>query len=1463
MATSEAQLKRRLGRVRRRWRLTGGLRGLLLVITEALGMFLVFMLADWIYSFTGITRLVLLCGAGAALAVLFVRHCIYPMLRPISDEQIALLIEERSPQAEGAVVSAVEFRRDRRSGLHGFIVDFLVGDAVERIDRTPARLVSNLRRLRKHAIIAGVLLAIFAVTTITAPTLLLPRAGRIIAPWVSIRAEREEARRQADEERAREIQRHRPIEFDVLPGNHRMLRGGHLRIAARLSRHPTDAPHVLYRIKKGQKWQEWAALPDPMAEVEGLHDYVADMMDINQDTEYRIQVPSTGQKSAVFRITVYQQLAIRGIEATYRYPKYLDLEPETKREGDISAPVGTKVDLKVLANNPLQAGAITFEEAEAQPLKVGKTAADGATFSFQVTKNTSYEVAVRDVDGQSARSDQFYYVKAVPDEKPTVEMTSPRVDMSIHPLCEVTFGAKVSDDFGIKDATVKGELYRDGKATALSFPMKVSDETGRTKNVKEGKAQYVYETESAKPKMQVGDMMFYHLSVTDRKGQVVKTDVFYVKMWPLETAATWPTSIAPPDLPHETFNDPMDLMLFLAAAWKLEQERGEIPEGEFNAKSEKIAQRMEVGSPPDFGSFWGHGGAPEGGGPNSAQILADATQHIETAHGLLKREHQPGKAAGFMRVALAMVETLSGDKRLLELELNPEPIHTGQPSSGHSDDPVMEQIEFRPPSVMSDAITAFQQPDNPPRLLPPDYRRALRIKQRQAARTKQLKVAGEIYASEEQLIEMAKEQLGHIQLREAIDDNTPPDPAASGGTGGEEQRVDKRAIPYKEMVTAEERRSQVAEADKLTLSKPKIETVKGLPRHKLRDNKRRGGSNPYMSQAAGGSGGEQEPEDPDDRDTKDPRARERRLRAMRMRPPMGGSSSGGEPDEGGMPMPGQPMPGAASAGQRLAGQQTQLASQTAQLARDVAQSMGASDRMTAKAVDDLRGAAREMRKAATSFRRGDIRGGIARARRAQKTMRAATHRLQASQHGSLEAAVAAAQDAAAALAANQYRISQGTQQVAKRVGELTGRSQPGQGQPGKGEPGKGEPGKGQPATGQPGKAEPGKGQPGQGQPGKGQPGKGEPAAPSREAVAKAATRDPRLGARMKGLAKEQANLRNVLGGTGGRAGFMEYVKSLNEWAGEAAKTRVSDSLGAVTAGLRKKGTGQKMVDASVDLASGDVKSALKTQKGIEQDLEAAVAGLNEAGEILAGSPTGILRSAARTAKEIGAQAAQLASRGQPGQGQPGQGQPGQGQPGKGEPGKGEPGKGEPGKGEPGKGEPGKGEPGKGEPGKGEPGKGEPGKGEPGKGEPGKGEPGKGLAQYLAGQDTGGQSGEQAVGRPGGGKEITELWMKTRRLMRTLQKEGLAEDQTIRYVDRRSTDINKFKKMFERANRIEAGKFANVMMAVGANLEAALEEALSAKRLHAEQREECPPRYRALVNAYFEALSKAVSSKEQR
>ena len=126
-------------------------------------------------------------------------------------------------------------------------------------------------------------------------------------------------------------------------------------------------------------------------------------------------------------------------------------------------------------------------------------------------------------------------------------------------------------------------------------------------------------------------------------------------------------------------------------------------------------------------------------------------------------------------------------------------------------------------------------------------------------------------------------------------------------------------------------------------------------------------------------------------------------------------------------------------------------------------------------LSELRAAAGEMRRASQSFRRGDVKRGIQQARRAQRILRRAMHRLKVSQYESLEQAIAAAQDGAMALVANQDRIARGTRQSGKRVGDLTG--QPGQGAPDQGQPCKGEPGKAQPGTGAPGQGQPSKGEP--------------------------------------------------------------------------------------------------------------------------------------------------------------------------------------------------------------------------------------------------------------------------------------------------------------------------------------------------------------------------------------------------
>ena len=70
--------KRRLSKVRRRWKAAAALDGALLVAIEALGLFGVFLLADAIYSFSGQVRVGMLGAGAVVLAVLFVRHVVRP-----------------------------------------------------------------------------------------------------------------------------------------------------------------------------------------------------------------------------------------------------------------------------------------------------------------------------------------------------------------------------------------------------------------------------------------------------------------------------------------------------------------------------------------------------------------------------------------------------------------------------------------------------------------------------------------------------------------------------------------------------------------------------------------------------------------------------------------------------------------------------------------------------------------------------------------------------------------------------------------------------------------------------------------------------------------------------------------------------------------------------------------------------------------------------------------------------------------------------------------------------------------------------------------------------------------------------------------------------------------------------------------------------------------------------------------
>ncbi|MHC4481811.1 MAG: hypothetical protein ACYS1C_12710, partial [Planctomycetota bacterium] len=623
------------------------------------------------------------------------------------------------------------------------------------------------------------------------------------------------------------------------------------------------------------------------------------------------------------------------------------------------------------------------------------------------------------------------------------------------------------------------------------------------RNLLSGRVEHVLELEAVTPKPKVGDMIFYHMEITDRKGHTVKTDLFFVKLMPFEVAAAWPAEVSPPDLPHWDYLWTPDIILLAAAAWNIEQQRGKIAAGEFNAKCTQLAGRMEpaMNSQEGLNLLGGKQKLPKHILEAASGILAQANKKLEDALQLLKG-YEPGKAALEMQQAMALAESVNTEKALQELEMAQTPIHTGQPSGGYNQDTVMEQAEFRLPGVMSDSLTAFQQEDNPRHFLPPDYRRALRLKERTAPLTKELKLAGEIYASQEQLLEMAREQFGHRKLREAAEMSCTNDPAAGSGTKAQMIRVDKRAVPWSSM-DPNAPLPQIGNRGRM--KRPKAEKIKGLKYAKLGNNERAGPGNPHRSQTPGGGATSEDDEADKQRKRRKTYYDEQwKVLANDRRPRMNqGGGGGGSSQQQQRPQMGmqqmQQSGGSSRSGsdQQLAAQQAALADRAALLARGLAKDTPPGEAMGQRAADGVREASREMRRAAGSFRRGDLKAGIAQARRAQQAMRSAMHGMRAAQFGTLGQALAAAQQGASAISQNQHRISQGTRRIEDRIRELSGetpKAAPGAGQPGRGQPGAGQPGKAQPGAGQPGKGQPGKAQPGAGQPGKGQPGKTQPGA---------------------------------------------------------------------------------------------------------------------------------------------------------------------------------------------------------------------------------------------------------------------------------------------------------------------------------------------------------------------------------
>jgi hypothetical protein len=434
--------------------------------------------------------------SGAAVAVLVVTSAWWLRRRALAHppiERMARLVEEQCPELDATLRSALDPTVDQ-SPL-GAIVQADAAAALARLDE--ARVVDPDDRRRAVLWAGGALAAVLIAAGVAAPT--------------AVRAART----------ARFVVAPPELTLRVAPGDRRVVKGTALTISAVIEGAPRDLD---------------VAAPQLLVEGDGARAVGA--LTRRSDGTYEVRIPSVdrsfsyrvhagGLRSSAYRVDALDRPRIEGIDLSYVYPSFSGLEPRTETDtGDIYAPAGSTVTVKVRSSKPIAAAQLRATDADgSRSLPLAVVSERQGEVSFTVARDGAYRIALTDTDAVDNGEDTEYFVRVMDDRPPDVRIIRPAGDRGATRLEEVTLEARAEDDYGVQSLelvyAVRGgkekvvPLGGNGQATAVS-----------------GRHTVYLEDLDVKP----GDFVSYYARARDigrgKRSTEARSDIFFLEIKP-------------------------------------------------------------------------------------------------------------------------------------------------------------------------------------------------------------------------------------------------------------------------------------------------------------------------------------------------------------------------------------------------------------------------------------------------------------------------------------------------------------------------------------------------------------------------------------------------------------------------------------------------------------------------------------------------------------------------------------------------------------------------------------------------------------------------------------------------------------------------------------------------------------------------------------------------------------------
>jgi len=383
-------------------------------------------------------KIVLLVAPALALVVILWR-LVFSRWFSGSTESMALRIEKKFPDLKGRLIAALQFGRMKdTSGLSEYLMKATLTQAEkEAAGLDFNRVIShyalwrNIRLALVAVVVAVVLLAVFpglfsySYQVYSHPTeLIAPPLGYRLAnfPGDNITAVK-----------------YRDIDIGGI------LTGGNF----------PDEADIYFRFADGV-WQKTGVDLNGQSRVAAQPGdsmtFVTTLKQVRRSFEFYVRAGRI--TTPVATVEVVDRPRVVGIKQSLFYPKYTGLSPVVvdENEGSLSAVVGTRINMQIETNVAVDVAEMVYADSSRSRFEINGLMAEQ---SFTVDEDRRYTIHLVDKLGEKNPDPIEYYITAVPDEYPVIDVVRPGMDINLTEEMIIPLLLRIYDDYGFSSLVLK------------------------------------------------------------------------------------------------------------------------------------------------------------------------------------------------------------------------------------------------------------------------------------------------------------------------------------------------------------------------------------------------------------------------------------------------------------------------------------------------------------------------------------------------------------------------------------------------------------------------------------------------------------------------------------------------------------------------------------------------------------------------------------------------------------------------------------------------------------------------------------------------------------------------------------------------------------------------------------------------------------------------------------------------